>query len=445
MKKIELSDNFTYGNIILYSLPAVVSLLVTTSFGLVDGYFVSNLLGIKQFAAVNLVFPVLIVLPAAGYTIGSGGGAVISEAMGKGDKIRAHEIFTMSTALILAAGTILGIIGIFILPFLINLLGADKELYGYCLAYGQIMALFLPAFMINTAFELLWITAEKSWIGFAVAAINGASNAFLDWLFMGVLNMGIMGAGLATAIANLIAALFTVLYFLLPNKSCLRFRRFNSDILREIPGILFNGASEMLDAAAGSVSAIVMNARALAFFGETGVDALGVFDFVFGLFAAFFFGISSTSITVIGYKHGQKEFDEIKAILKRGIILMICSGIIMFILCELLAEPLAGIFVGYDVTAHALTIHVIRIQAATFVLFGFNTFVSSVFTGLEDGLSSILISASQTLVAPIVFVFLLPLFLGGNGIWYTIVAESIVTAFLTVMLLLTRFKKAGMT
>ena len=73
MKKIELSENFTAVKIMLYALPAIISIIVTTSFGLVDGYFVSNLLGVDQFAAVNLVFPVLTIFPAAGYMIGSGG------------------------------------------------------------------------------------------------------------------------------------------------------------------------------------------------------------------------------------------------------------------------------------------------------------------------------------------------------------------------------------
>ena len=440
MKKIELSEKFTFRKIVLYALPAIISIIVTTSFGLVDGYFVSNFLGVDQFAAVNLVFPILIVFPAVGYMIGSGGSAVISDTMGKGDKKGACEKFSMLVVLTLVSGAALGLIGHFLLPLLIKMLGVSEELFGYCMEYGQIMVFFLPAFMINIAFETLWITAEKSWNGFMVSVINGATNALLDWLFVGLLGMGVMGAGLATAISHLTAAIFTIVYFLLPNKSSLRFRRFNSTVLKDIPGIFFNGASEMLGTVAGSISALIVNARVLDYFGEMGVDALGVFDYIFGIFAAFFFGISSTTVTVIGYKHGHRELEEIKAVLKRGIILMLIGGALMFTACELFAEPLAEIFVGYDDAAHELTTHAIKIQAVTFILFGFNIYASSVFTGLGDGLSSIIIAASQTLVAPVIFVFLLPALFGAEGIWYTIVAESVITAALTVLLLLTRFK-----
>ena len=274
------------------------------------------------------------------------------------------------------------------------------------------------------------------------SVINGTTNAFLDWLFIGLFGMDVKGAGLATAIAHLIAALFTIVYFLLPNKSSLRLRRFKPAVLKDIPGIFFNGASEMLGTVAGAVGIWVMNERALSFLGEIGVDALGVFDYIFGMFAAFFYGISNTSVTVIGYKHGKRSLDEIRELLKRGIILMLIGGVLMFALCEIFAEPFARLFVGYDVATYKLAIHAIKVQAVTFILFGFNIYISSVFTGLGDGLSSIIIAASQTLVAPVIFVFLLPKLFGAEGIWYTIVAESVVTAVLAVLLLLTQFKRS---
>ena len=198
----------------------------------------------------------------------------------------------------------------------------------------------------------------------------------------------------------------------------------------------------MLGTVAGAIGVLVVNSRALSFYGEIGVDALGVFDYIFGIFAAFSFGISNTAVTVIGYKHGNRSFGEIKAMLKRGIILMLIGGVLMFALCEIFAEPFAGLFVGYDDAAHELAVHSIKVQAVTFILFGFNIYTSSVFTGLGDGLSSIIIAASQTLVAPVIFVFLLTELVGAEGIWYTIVAESASTAVLTVLLLLTRFKRS---
>lgn len=267
----------------------------------------SNLLGITPFAAVDLISPVFFLLYALGFMFGEGASAVVSQAMGEDDTKRGCEILTMTTAIMLIVGAAVGGLAALLMPWLSRLVGATEDNIGYCVEYGRILMLFLPAFLVNSAYMSLWVTAQKGWLGMLVSAINGLTNVALDWLFMGPMNMGVLGAALATSLAALIAAVITVVYFSRPNRSSLRFTRFALGDIRELVHICANGASEMLNAISGNIVQLLANAQLLRYIGEVGVAAMGVYNYVVEFFMAVLFGISTTAVTVVGYKYGDKE------------------------------------------------------------------------------------------------------------------------------------------
>ena len=221
----------------------------------------SNLLGITPFAAVDLISPVFFLLYALGFMFGEGASAVVSQAMGEDDTKRGCEILTMTTAIMLIVGAAVGGLAALLMPWLSRLVGATEDNIGYCVEYGRILMLFLPAFLVNSAYMSLWVTAQKGWLGMLVSAINGLTNVALDWLFMGPMNMGVLGAALATSLAALIAAVITVVYFSRPNRSSLRFTRFALGDIRELVHICANGASEMLNAISGNIVQLLASNR----------------------------------------------------------------------------------------------------------------------------------------------------------------------------------------
>ena len=109
--EIRLSDSFTYKKLIRYVLPCIAMMIMTSIYSIVDGYFVSNIIGKNPFAAVNLVMPVLMAISAIGFMIGTGGSALTSYYMGLGEKKKANEVFSMLVWLIIISSCIVAVIG----------------------------------------------------------------------------------------------------------------------------------------------------------------------------------------------------------------------------------------------------------------------------------------------------------------------------------------------
>ena len=441
MRKIELTEHFTKRKMLQYSLPSIFETFATTSFQMVDGYFVSNLLGLSPYVAVGLISPVFFVLYALGFMFGEGASALIAKVLGEGDQKRGCEILSMTTVVMLIFGAAVGIVSAILMPVLARLVGASDNNIVYCIEYGRMLVLFLPAFLINSGFMSLWITAEKGWLGMAVSAVNGLANVVMDWLFMGPMNMGVRGAALATSLAALIAAIITIIYFWLPNRSTLRFTRFTFRDLRELTKICTNGASSMVDSLAGNLVALMMNNQLLRYLGEMGVAAMEVYQYVVELFMAILFGIANTTITVAGYKYGEKDRKELDDLAKNNSQLTMLFGVVLCLLFLACAEPVARFYVGYDEATCAMTVRALRIMAMGCTVFGYNLFVSSFFTGIGNGLVSAIISFCGSLVAPLATMFIIPAIFGGDSIWFSIPVSNLITTLVCVIAMYKCYKQ----
>ncbi|MCR5650211.1 MAG: hypothetical protein K6F86_03420 [Lachnospiraceae bacterium] len=440
MRKIELDEHFTIGKILIYSLPAIFETYAITSFQMVDGYFVSTLLGITTFASIELISPVFFVLYAFGFMFGEGASALIAREMGRGNKKRGCEILSMTTVSILVFGTVTGIAAAVLVPQLSRLVGARPDHIAGCIEYGRMLLSFLPVYWINAAFISVWITAEKGWYGMIVSMINGLINVALDWFFMKPLNMGVRGAALATCLAAFVSASITILYFQRRNnRSSLRFVRFTLKDFRELFYICTNGASGMVDAVAGNVSNMMMNIRLLKYVGQLGVAAMGVYNYVEEFFTSVLFGICTTTITVAGFKCGEKKRDELDDLIKSNVILNLSFGFVLCLLFVVCAKPIAGLYLGYDAKAFELTVYAIHIMALSCIAYGFNLFSSSFFTGLGNGLVSVVISICGSLAAPLLMMFVIPALFGGEAIWFSKPAALLLTCFVSLCLLVTQY------
>ena len=439
MKKIELSENFTYGKLIVYALPSILNMLISISFQLVDGYFVSNLLGVSAFAAVNLVMPLCVVMFALGLMFGTGSSAVAARYLGSGEEQKAREIFSCAVVFMIVVGLILGGILVLLMPTIGRMVGASVHSLDDCVIYGRWVAAFLFAFIITYGFQSLWVTAGKAWLGTVIAVINGAMNAVLDWVFMVPLKMGVTGAALATSLAALTGMIITLVYFARPNSSSLRLTVPKLRTFKEMGAVCFNGASEMVDSVSGNLTEMVINGQLMRFYGETGVAAMSVFGYIASVFLSISYGFSNAIITIAGYKVGEKKKQEIHELLRRSTVLQILAGTVMGVLCWLLANPIATLYVGYDEATLGLAVKVLKISSVACLLYGFDTFCGAFFTGLGDGLGSIIIAFTLSLAAPVGFVLLLPAVWGPEAIWYLYPVFTLATAILCVGMLKWRY------
>lgn len=442
MDKIQLSDHFTYGRLMRFTMPSIAMMIFTSIYGVVDGFFVSNFAGKTPFAAVNLVFPLLMILSTVGFIFGTGGTAIVAKTLGQGDKARANRYFSLFVYVTFGLGVVLAILAlIFIRPICI-LLGARGALLENCVIYSRVILAASPFFSLQLMFQSFFVTAEKPNLGLWVTVASGVTNMVLD----AVLVMGLpqayklTGAAVATAMSQVVGGVVPLFYFFRENSSILRLGKTCMDG-KALGRACINGSSEFMSNVSMNVVAVLYNIQLLSYAGENGVAAYGVMMYVSMIFSAAFIGYSIGTAPVVGFNYGAMNHSELQSLLRKSLVLLSCFGICMLLLAQLLAEPLAWIFVGYDQALVRLTVDGFRIFALSFPPMGFAIFGSGFFTALNDGLTSAAISFLRTLVFQIAAVLLLPLILGIDGIWYSIVAAELMAVVLCAVFLVAKRKK----
>ena len=440
--KIKLGDHFTYKKILRFTLPSVVMMIFTSIYGVVDGLFVSNFVGKTAFSAVNFIMPVLMMLSTIGFMFGSGGSALIAKTMGEGDNERANRQFSLFVVVNFVLSTLLAVIGLIFLRDISALLGASGQMLEDTVTYGRIILIALPAFSMQNAFQTFFVTAEKPKLGLFVTIVAGVTNMVLDALLVAVFPLGLVGAAIATAVSQCVGGFLPIIYFILPNKSLLRLRAPVWDG-RALLKATTNGSSELLNNLSMNLVGMLYNVQLLKYAGEDGVAAYGVIMYVGFVFISIFIGYCIGISPVIGYHYGAKNKDELKSLLKKSVLIIGVCSLLMFLSQELLAGPIAKIFVGYDEGLFALTKHAFFINGFVYLVLGFAMFSSSFFTALNDGLISGLISVLRTLVFQTASVLLLPLVMGVDGIWLSVIVAETLALMVSISLIFIKRKKYG--
>lgn len=439
---IKLSESFTYKKLLRFTLPSIVMMVFTSIYGVVDGYFVSNFVGKTPFAAVNFIMPFLMILGAIGFMFGTGGSALVSKTMGEGNPEKAKRIFSLLVYVSAACAVVIAVLGIALLRPLAFLLGAEGEMLENCVRYGRIILIALPAYILQFEFQSFFVTAEKPQLGLAFTVAAGVTNMVLDALLVAVIPLGLEGAAAATAISQAVGGIAPLVYFARPNKSLLRLTktRFDGKILLKT---CTNGSSELMSNISMSLVGMLYNVQLMNYAGEDGVAAYGVLMYVNMIFLAAFIGYSVGTAPVIGYHYGAQNHAELKSLLRKSALIISVFAVCMFALAEVLARPLASIFVGYDAGLTELTVRAFSIFSFAFLFAGFSIFGSSFFTALNNGLISAAISFLRTLVFQIAAVLILPLIFEIDGIWYSIVVAEVVAVIVTAIFIFAKRKKYG--
>lgn len=443
MKKvIRLSDHFTYRSLLRFTMPSIVMLVFTSIYGVVDGFFVSNFVGKTAFAAVNFIMPFLLILGCVGFMMGTGGGALIAKTMGEGDLKKANQIFSMVVWFSGLCGLILAVLGHIFLEPAARALGAEGQMLTDSIAYGRVILTAIPAYVLQYEFQCLFVTAEKPKLGLYVTVAAGLTNVVLDAVFVAGFSWGVLGAAAATALSQCVGGILPLIYFVRPNTSKLRLTKakFRG---RTMLKVCANGSSELMSNISMSLVAMLYNVQLLHYAGQNGIAAYGVLMYVNMIFQAAFLGYAVGSAPIVSYHYGGRNGEELRSLLKRSLWIIAVFAVAMFLSAELLAKPLARMFVGYDSELMEITLRGFVIYSFSFLFSGFAIFGSSFFTALNDGLTSALISFLRTLVLQVIAVLLLPVVWGIDGIWLSIVVAEMMAVAVTVVFLIVKQRKYG--
>lgn len=438
--EISLSDHFDYKKMIRFTLPSVIMMIFTSIYGVVDGFFVSNFVGKTPFAAVNFIFPFLMLLGPVGFMFGTGGGALIAKTLGEGDNKKANRLFSMFVYITILCSIVISVVSFIFLPSIARMLGATGELLENCVIYGRILILSLPFLMIQFEFQSFFITAEKPKLGLYATIASGVTNMVLDALFMAVFRWGITGAAAATAISQVVGGIIPLVYFGRNNTSLLKLGKFEFDG-RSLLKACTNGSSELMSNISMSLVGILYNIQLMKYAGENGVAAYGVLMYVNFVFISAFIGFSVGIAPVIGFHFGAQNHKELKGLLRKSSVIVLISSVVMLILGEALAYPLSYIFVGYDKILMDMTLNGFIIYSFSFLFAGFAIFGSAFFTALNDGVTSAVISFLRTLVFQVAAVMILPMFLELDGIWFSVVVSEVMAVIITVLFMVVKKNK----
>ena len=437
---VRLSDHFTYKKLFRAVTPSILMMVFTSLYTIVDGVFISNLVGKVPFAGLNLIYPVIGAIGAVGFMLGAGGSALVAKILGEGDSARANKVFSMVVYFTAIVGIILSVVGALVVEPVAKLLGATEELLPHCVTYGRILLAAIVAFMLQNMFQAFFIVAEKPLLGFLISVIAGVTNMVLDAAFVAGAKLGLAGAAYATITSQMVGAIIPLIYFSVKNKSPLRLVLTKFE-LKPIIRTCTNGSSEFLSNVSISIVNMLYNMQLLRYVGEDGLAAYGVVQYLAFVFLATFFGYSIGSAPIISYHFGAQNTSELKNLLKKSLIIMIGIGAVMTALCEGLARPLSMIFVSYDRALLDMTTLAMRIFGVSFILSGISIFSSSFFTVLNNGLVSAIISFMRTLVFQIFAIMVMPLLFGLNGIWTAVIVAEGLSVIVSIICIVLNRKK----
>ena len=434
-----MSDHFTYGKLLRFTLPSIVMMVFTSIYSVVDGFFISNFAGKTAFAALNLIWPFLMILGGMGFMIGTGGTALVSRYLGAGQKERARRYFSMLVEFTALLGLILTAIGLIFMEPIARFLGATGEMIPDCVLYGRIVIAFNVAFMFQNVFQSFLVAAEKPRLGLVATVSAGVTNMVLDALLVGVFRWGLAGAALATGLSQTVGAVIPMVFFLnRENGSALHFS-FTPIEAHPLLQACGNGASELMSNISGAKVVLLVAVQLR----RGGSAAYGVIMYVGFIFVAIFVGYSIGSAPIISFHFGAENREELKNMFRKSYLLMAVWGIAMALAAYLLAGPLAKLFVGYDRQLCELTIHAMGLHCLAFLFTGANIFTSSLFTALNDGTVSALVSFARSMVLQIATVLLLPGLMGPDGLWLAALATDTCALVMDICVLAGNRKKYG--
>jgi Na+-driven multidrug efflux pump len=433
----------TWQHLLKFAFPTMLSMLIMSTFGTVDGIFVSRLIGPMALAPVSVVFPFLSFAMAVGLLLGVGGNAMIAKKLGEGRDKEGRQNFSLIVLAGLIASIVIMVVGLAFPDFILDILGTDDFVRDMAMDYLQPLLWFMPTTVLGMVFQQFLITVGKAHYGATTALIGGSISAGLNFVFIRILDMGIQGAALATSIGYTIPTLVGLIYFIFARKSSLFFVMPKLDI-KALGRTFINGASEMVTMLATAFTTTMMNNVLLDLGGWEAQSAAGVMFAGMGIFAALFIGYSSGVAPIISYNYGKGDKDNLKRSYSNSLRLIGIFSVTAMVLAFFSTDLLLWV---YDIPAgipiHDMTTTGFRIIIAGFIFMGFNSFASMFFTALNNGVVSSILSLFRTLIFVVIAFMTLPRLFDLTGAWLAMPAAEVLGIVMTIAFFIAMKKKYG--
>ncbi len=427
----QLAKNYSARALFRFTLPTIVMTIFMALYTMVDGIFVSRLIGTGALSAVNIILPFISFVAAVGIMLAAGGSAFIAMQMGEGNERGARENFTALMILSLLLSLLIVLFTLLFFDPLLRFLGANEAIWDYCRDYAWMLLLFTPLCILQVMMQFFFVTAGRPSLGLVLTVVGGLANVLLDYLLIKTAGMGIAGAGLATGIGYGIPALVGLLFFSLHRKGSLYFVRpkFRPRVLLHS---CVNGSSEMVTHCSMAIITLLYNRILMELLGEEGVAAIAIILYAEYLLVSLYLGYSTGVAPIISYKHGEGNEEQLRYVFKLSIRFICISSLAIFLCSILFNHGIVGIFVTRDQPVWTLASRGFYLYAFAFLLKGVNIFASVLFTALNNGLISALLSFLRSFVFLFLSLTVLPKLLGLDGVWISVAVAEVLALLVSL-------------
>lgn len=416
-----MENNHAYGkpvtlqNILKFAIPTIAMSLFMSFYTMVDGLFVSNLIGTDALSAINLTAPVIQLVTAISTMLATGGSAVIMKKMGEKKCEEAKEDFTFLILVNVFVGAVMCALGYLVMEGIFAGMNLSAAVAGYGVEYlGRYLLFTIPILLMNN-FTLYMIASEKATLSLICSVAGGVLNIVLDYVFISVFAMGISGAAIATGMGYSVTAVAGL--FVFSRKSNFLHFKKPSFRLRVLARAAANGCSEMAAALVTGIITMMFNLTMLHYAGENGVAAVTIIMYVLMFASSLYTGYSYGVAPMLSFYYGEQNREKLKKLVTVSLKVIAGISVVTMAGSMLFTKPLVSVFARPDNPVYDLAVTGNRICTIGLLFIGFNIFASGMFTALSNGIVSAVLAFSRSFVFMMVMMLVLPAVLGVNGIW----------------------------
>ena len=431
----------TLKNIVKFAVPTIAMTVFMSFYTMVDGLFVSNLIGTDALSAINLTAPVIQLVTAVSTMLATGGSAVIMKKMGEQKTEEAKEDFTFLIFVNVIVGIVMCVAGYLAMDPVFAGLGLSADVKGYCVEYLSRYLVFTVPILLMNNFTLYMIASEKAALSLICSVTGGVLNMALDYVFIAGFDMGISGAAAATGLGYSVTAVAGLFVFS-RKKSLLHFKKpvFRLKVLASAAA---NGCSEMATALVTGIITMMFNWTMLYYAGEDGVAAVTIIMYVLMFASSLYTGYSYGVAPMLSFYYGERNHEKLKKLAALSMKVIAVLSAATAAASFLLTRPLVSVFARPDNPVYDLAVTGNRICTAALFFIGFNIFASGMFTALSNGIVSAVLAFSRSFVFMLITMIVLPLIIGVNGIWLATPAAELMALVLSAFMFLKYRKRYG--
>lgn len=419
----------TLRNILKFAVPTIAMTVFMSFYTMVDGLFVSNLIGTDALSAINLTAPVIQLVTAISTMLATGGSAVIMKKMGEQKSEEAREDFTFLILVNVFVGLVMSGLGYLLMDRIFAGMSLSLEVEGYCVEYLSRYLMFTIPILLMNNFTLYMIASEKAALSLVCSVTGGVLNMILDYVFIAVFGMGISGAAVATGLGYSVTAVAGLFVFS-SKKSLLHFRK-PVMRLRVLANAASNGCSEMATALVTGIITMMFNWTMLRYVGEDGVAAVTIIMYVLMFASSLYTGYSYGVAPMLSFYYGEQNHKKLKKLVGISLKVICAISLVTVAASFSLTRSLVSVFARPDNPVYDLAVTGNRICTAALLFIGFNIFASGMFTALSNGVVSAVLAFSRSFVFMLISMLVLPIFLGVNGIWLATPAAELMALALS--------------